>query len=74
MVTLYRCQTCGKWSHASRRPSRHQRFISAAVAAAPAEFIEYIPAEYDHMNGFTADGGWRVWCGPFDTYRAEKVS
>ena len=26
-VTLWRCSKCGKWSHAQRRPKRHERYI-----------------------------------------------
>lgn len=31
-VTVWRCSTCGKWSHAKRRPSSHKRLIRGLVA------------------------------------------
>lgn len=66
---IYKCETCGKWSHAQRKPKRHQRIVSEEPSDSSI-IVEYLPAAYDHMNGYTGDDGWTIWCGPFITYYA----
>ena len=73
-VTLWRCTQCGKWSHAANRPRGHQRWIPASEPTPdPATVIRHEPGTYDHMNGFTDEGGWFVACGPFEKWVAAKV-
>lgn len=66
-MKAYRCLVCGKWSHAQRKPKRHQRYVRAEPLD-KSLLIEYDPGQYDHMNGFTVEPSWRIWCGPFVTY------
>lgn len=70
--TLWRCSSCGKWSHAKRRPQRHERSLGlhqprdADVVSRTAEEREYETGSYEILT-------W-VWCGPFVEYRAELVT
>jgi hypothetical protein len=73
-VIIYRCSKCGKWSHAQRKPKAHQRLIRDEGQETPPNVVEALEPTYDHMNGFSDDGGWYVACGPFDTYEAVKVA
>lgn len=74
-VILWRCATCGKWSHAKRRPRHHQRFIPSGEALpAGAKVLRDEPAEYDHLNGFSSDGGTWIACGPHEPWKATPVN
>lgn len=73
-MTVYRCTTCGKWSHAKTRPLSHQRFVSGdEIAPDSAIVIREIPASFGHGESYDP-GGWMVRCGPFETWRAERVA
>jgi len=73
-ITLWRCTQCGKWSHAVKRPRRHQRWVPYGEPTPdPATVIRQEPGVYDHMNGFTSEGGWFVVCGPFEEWLATKA-
>lgn len=75
-MRMWRCPTCGKWSHAKRKPSRHKMWLSATDYSEPPlgmEVVREVPPEYDHLNGFTSDGGWYVRCAPWEEWWAEKV-
>lgn len=79
MVQMWRCSTCGKWSHAKRRPKGHARWIPASDKAPEYEPVEkvlsYEPGSvYDHLTGESDPGGWMVECGPFEEWHAERVS
>ncbi len=65
---MYKCDTCGKWSHALRNPKRHQRFVREEPLDL-STVIEERPSSYGY-EGYNDDGGWMVWCGPFTTYHA----
>jgi hypothetical protein len=79
-MIIYRCATCGKWSHAQSKPKTHQRWVrdEGTGDGFPQSFreedvIEYIPAFYGGHEGVDyMPGGWKVRCGPFDIYEAVK--
>jgi len=64
--TIYRCEKCGKWSHAKRKPKWHQRFVYDEP-----ENLEDIISEEDPF-GEEISSGWFVKCGPFSTWYAAK--
>lgn len=73
---MWRCTGCGKWSHARRRPTSHRRWVSGAEHTKPpagATVVERVEPTYDHLNGFTSDGGWFVTCGPFERWLAQRT-
>jgi hypothetical protein len=78
VVQMWRCTSCGKWSHAVRRPKKHTRFISEADQPydyEPTEtIISYEPGMSDYISGESTAGGWMVECGPFEEWHAERVS
>lgn len=71
---LWRCAECGKWSHAQRQPKRHLRFVQNEGQGAPPDnkVHEVVEAVYSHVNGTESDGGWFVYCGPFEAWTAER--
>lgn len=85
-MKLWRCENCGKWSHAQRQPKRHQRFISAADMAEDQYVDAKASMEVNDLpvfrfeepwysgdpNGGEGDGGFWVWCGPFDVWTATR--
>jgi hypothetical protein len=75
-MIVYRCQQCGKWSHAARKPKFHQRFVTEDGLNDPDDsvVISYEEGHTDYASGEGTAGGWFVKCGPFDTYEAEKVA
>jgi hypothetical protein len=85
---LWRCEVCGKWSHAKRRPRRHRRFIANVEGwrdepdvdgAAEAERLGLAVVQVvdGYYNGDPDDdgdpGGVWVACGPFETWVATRV-
>ena len=73
--TMWRCATCGKWSHAKRKPTQHQRWVPddgrISVEAFEAfTIIATYEAEYDFDGEPMRNGGWMVRCGPFVKYVA----
>lgn len=66
-VEIYRCQGCGKWSHAKKQPKKHQRWVREGDP-------EFDPPQrvgaYDHMTGFSEHDGHAIDCGPFAPYVA----
>ena len=70
-VTLWRCSSCGKWSHAKRRPKTHEVWSSnfpligafVSIGAVKDEDVEY---EEPRPGAF-------VPCGPFEKWEAWKV-
>lgn len=69
-LQIHRCVQCGKWSHAKKRPKKHQRIIVDKGQGVPTGVvvIHYTPGSYDHLNGYGDPGGWTVECGPFQTF------
>ena len=76
IVQMWRCSTCGKWSHAQQRPKAHQRWISAWDKPADYEPEERVLRFDPGMSFDDRDdpGGWMVECGPFEEWHAERVS
>jgi hypothetical protein len=69
-ISMWRCESCGKWSHAQRQPKTHQRFIREEFETPePAEFTSYEEPVYSY-DGETSAGGWWIACGPFAEYVA----
>lgn len=73
-VSLWRCEQCGKWSHAQRQPKKHQRFLGADKHREPAQFNSFEPGYYSEYSCDESPGGWWIDCGPLAEYRAERVS
>ena len=73
-VVLWRCSTCGKWSHAERRPSSHQRWIPRESGLPQGSVVvgEVEPYGTSHEEPGD-DGGWMVRCGPFAEWHARQV-
>lgn len=59
--TIFRCETCGKWSHAKRKPSFHTKMEKSLNAIGYSEYGEVF-YDYDEVK-----------CGPFKTYIAVSV-
>jgi hypothetical protein len=68
-LIMYRCSTCGKWSHAQRRPKSHRRFVRDEGQGEPSGAVEYVEGE----PLVDDPGGWMVVCGPFEPFQAVKV-
>lgn len=70
---MWRCVGCGKWSHALRRPARHERFLKAELGAPEPD--AYIDARYSQEpdTGAVVLDGWIISCGPFEKWVAERV-
>lgn len=64
-VTLWRCTACGKWSHAKRRPKRHQRYVVTGTTT-----VEYQEAETGAWLDDEVPDGDFVPCGPFAAWTA----
>lgn len=70
-VRLWRCASCGKWSHAVRRPRRHERWVRPGDEG------------YDEaLNERRSADGWMdpnmpdahpVSCGPFEAWIAQPA-
>lgn len=60
---LFRCLTCGKWSHAKDKPRSHQRWVRPGEAG-------YDQAESDKNADVGVPDGHFVKCGPFRTFHA----
>ena len=58
-VPLWRCTTCGKWSHAKRRPNRHQRWVTTGTTTAAWA-----------GDPFAGPAGEFQPCGPFQEWTA----
>lgn len=78
-VTLWRCETCGKFSFARRRPHQHRRFVPDTQLRADlpdmgvpdeivAEWVEPAPIAPDDSTG----GGVFIFCGPFRAWTATR--
>ena len=63
-VQIYRCTTCGKWSHAKKQPKKHQRTIWEGQPGFDPDLAEPEPWDYDGplVN--------YVECGPFTPFIA----
>ena len=72
--TMWRCATCGKWSHAKRRPKQHQRWVpdDGKTGVDLFSIIDTYEAEHDFDGEVTRSGGWMVTCGPFVKYIATR--
>jgi hypothetical protein len=72
--TLYRCETCGKWSHAKRRPTYHERFagdegdLTDEQASAVTRTAETTESDTGAINIVC----W-VRCGPFARWLATRT-
>lgn len=82
-VRLWRCDGCGKWSHAKRRPRHHERFVPAAALPDDAKAGDVVEQGrilrieegwYSSGPDGGYDGGARVACGPFSAWRAVRES
>ena len=66
--TLWRCSSCGKWSHAKRKPSSHERMVWD---------IPFGAVVSRTVDGQDEDGGPAtltfIDCGPFEKWEAWKV-
>jgi hypothetical protein len=56
---MYRCSTCGKWSHAKRQPKSHKRWVREGEPGYQAELAE--PQAWDDESA----AGHLIDCGPF---------
>jgi hypothetical protein len=63
-VQMYRCTTCGKWSHAKRQPRSHKRWVREDEPGYDPERA-LSQAWYDD-----SPSGHLVDCGPFVPYVA----
>lgn len=74
--TMWRCATCGKWSHAVVRPRWHQRWINRedGLPNGATVLSEIEPYGQGYEGYEIVEGGWFVQCGPFVEWRAEKVA
>jgi hypothetical protein len=75
---LWRCHACGKWSHAKRRPSMHERYIKLDKPEPTTLYVaEVIPADSwagsEFSDGWERPGAYRVQCGPFEEWHATKA-
>lgn len=66
----WRCSTCGKWSHAQRRPKWHRRWTQEEPPEGTV-VIEHLEPSYDHYSNYEPDY-WIVQCGPFEKYLLMK--
>jgi hypothetical protein len=67
-IKLWRCTRCGKWSHAQRKPKRHERAVES-----PGPEDELVPGKDPMFNiGSENDEPYWVWCGPFEAWRAVR--
>lgn len=67
-VALWRCTTCGKWSHAKRQPKAHKRWVqSGSVTIADRE-----PDTGAWFDVDVPDGDYQP-CGPFAAWTAHPV-
>lgn len=71
-VTLWRCQACGKWSHAQRKPKHHQRPVMDEPED-DSTVIRYEAGYSDPHYGDSADVWW-VKCGPFAAWIAQRAA
>lgn len=87
-VNVWRCTSCGKWSHAKARPRYHERFIAneeplergddetvARTVAAGLGLVvlrEVEPSWSGDPNTIGDPGGVWVQCGPFDRWLAVR--
>ena len=63
-VQIFRCSTCGKWSHAKKQPTKHHRWVREGDPDYDPMVVGQV--HYDHMNGFSdTPPGHHVDCGPF---------
>lgn len=63
---LFRCTTCGKWSHAKDKPSSHFRWVKPGDPG-------YDQTEADKNASPGVPDGHPVRCGPFTTYYASTA-
>lgn len=73
MERAWKCDVCGKWSHAKRRPKHHVRSQSAE------SWAPSLPPDAVVLETFTLGHSGdeqdfvRFRCGPFVEYRVERV-
>lgn len=60
---MFRCTTCGRWSHAKDRPYRHWRWVRPGEDG-------YDQTEASKLQEPGVPEGHPVKCGPFITYYA----
>lgn len=78
-VRLWRCVECGRWSHAERRPSSHQRKLRCTHEFGfdeppPGAVVVEELGGIEHDTGAWSLWGWMLKCGPFEEWRAERVA
>lgn len=64
-VQIFRCQGCGKWSHAKKQPKKHTRIV---IEGRDPEFDEDLAEPQNWDDGTPA--GHYIDCGPFAPYVA----
>lgn len=69
---LWRCTECGKWSHAKRKPSRHERRVNDDLGTDEPETVIRAVEGWDPETGPELVG-WIVPCGPFEAWVASPV-
>jgi hypothetical protein len=68
---LWRCTTCGKWSHAKRRPTSHKR----TVCLRPASQCPVPCGNCGGGCGGAEPGEYvEVACGPFEKWTATRAA
>ena len=70
--TAWRCESCGKWSHAKRKPSRHQVLWTDALNDPQEEIIAREVRGIEWETGAPDYAFW-VWCGPFAKWEAWRA-
>lgn len=69
VAKVHRCDTCGAWSHAKKRPREHNRFIREDGLLEPdLPIIERYDEEVNIQGDPISLAGWTVRCGPFTTF------
>lgn len=70
-VELWRCKSCGKWSHAKTRPYAHERRnVLEHASECPPDQHAICCAPNGGCAAATSAVVEVVWCGPFERYVA----
>jgi hypothetical protein len=69
---LWRCRTCGKWSHAKRRPTGHKRTVCLGPASQCVPLCDNC-APFGGCGGADPGEYVEVRCGPFEEWHAEPI-
>ena len=78
-VRMWRCERCGRWSHAQRKPASHLRTVRAedvpgsAFGTEPDEVIVDTHQVMESDTGAWVIAAWTVRCGPFAAWDATRA-